>query len=135
MKIKEDTRKKLIDEIKFIIKKMEKEAEPKQKLFYFSAIYGVVSRIFNLEYDPELVFAYTILNLTYNHINARIAHEEKIIEIPDELFDKLVNASKEFLNKIEKNESLCDALQKFAEIGYATTGNGYYLYQRGLLRL
>jgi len=135
MKINADTRKKLIEELKFIINKMEKEKEYKQKIYYFSGIYGAISRIFNLEYDPELVFAHIILNYTHNNIKLRLAQEEKIIEIPNELFDKLVATTKEFLNKIEKNESLCDALQKFAIIAYSTTGNGYYLYQRGLLRL
>lgn len=135
MKIKEDTRKKLIDEIKFIISMLEKEKDAKQKLFYFSGIYGAFSRIFNLEYDPELVFAYVISNYTYNNIKIRLAQEEKTVKLPDELFDKLITATKEFLSKIERNESLCDVLQKFAEIGYATTGNGHYLYQRGLLRL
>lgn len=135
MKIQPDTRKKLIDEIKFIINKMEKEDDPKQKLYYFSGIHGVLSRIFNFEYDPELVFAHVILNFAYNSIQARLAQEEKIIKIPDELFDKLVVTSKEFLHKIEKNESLCDALQKFAVMAYLTTGNGYYLYEKGLLRL
>ena len=135
MRIKEDTRKKLIDEIKFILSKMKKEIDREQKIYYFSGIHGIISRIFNFEYDPELIFAHVVLSFTHSNIHARLAEEEKIIKVPDEFLDKLVDTTEELLKKIEINESLYDTLQKFSVIGYATTGNGYYLYQKGLLRL
>jgi hypothetical protein len=135
MKIKEENRKMLINDIKFIIDRMEKEKETEQKLYYFTGIYGTIARIFNIEFDPELVFAHIILSMTYGNIKSRIDEREKVIKLPPELFDKLISTTKEFLEKIEKNENLCDVLKKYAVIAYLTTGNGYYLYQKGLLTL
>ncbi len=135
MKIKEHNRKILIDDITFIINRMEKEKEAEQKLYYFSGIYGAIYRIFNNEYDPELILAHIILSITYSNIKSRIDEREKVIKLPPELFDKLISTTKEFLEKIEKNESLYDVLKKYAVIAYLATGNGYYLYQKGLLTL
>lgn len=135
MKIKEDIKKILIDDITFIIDKMEKEKEADKKIYYFSGIYGAIYRIFNIEYDPELIFAHLILSSTYSNIKARLDERGKVIKLPSELFDKLISITKEFLKKIEKNENICDVLQKYAAIAYLATGNGYYLYQKGLLKL
>jgi hypothetical protein len=135
MKIKEENKKMLINDVKFIIDRMDKEKETEQKLYYFTGIYGTISRIFNIEFDPELVFAHIILSITYSNIKSRIDEREKVIKLPPELFDKLISTTKEFLEKIEKNESLYDVLKKYAVIAYLATGNGYYLYQKGLLTL
>ena len=33
------------------------------------------------------------------------------------------------------SQALCDLLGRFAELGYVTTGNGQYLYEKGVLKL
>ena len=48
MKIKEHNRKILIDDITFIINRMEKEKEAEQKLYYFSGIYGAIYLIMSM---------------------------------------------------------------------------------------
>jgi hypothetical protein len=35
----------------------------------------------------------------------------------------------------QDDQAISRALQKFASLGYATTGNGYYLYTIGRLRV
>jgi len=138
-KLPSNLKKMLIDEFKFAIEKMEKEEDFDKKLYYFSALYSVLSRVFNVEFDPELVFIHLVLNTTHNTLQSRLASirrgEESVIKIPEEVFEKLTNITRELLVRIEKNRSTHDVLQKLATIAYMTTGNGYYLYERGLLRL
>ena len=135
MKISKENRQKLIEEIKFVIKQMKAEEDPKVKLYYFSAVYGIMHRIFNLEYNPDLVFANFVVNSTYNQINARLQNPDKTIKIPDELFDKLVKATEELLIVIKEDKNLYKVLRKLVLLGYVTIGNGYYLYQKGLLKI
>ncbi len=64
MKIKDSYKKIIIDEINFAIKKMSSVERASEKLYYFSAIFGAFHRIYNLDYNPDLVFAHFILRAT-----------------------------------------------------------------------
>lgn len=114
---------------------MKATEEPKSKLYYFSAIYGMMQRIFNLEFTADLVFIHFVINSAYNLINSRLESPDKVIKIPENLFDKLIEATEELSNSIEKNVDLYEVLKKFILLGYTTTGNGYYLYQKGLFKI
>jgi len=135
MKISDENKKKLIEEIEFVIEQMKNEEDPKAKLYYFSAVYGIMPRIFNIEYNSDLIFAHFVISSTYNRINSRLDNPDKAIKIPDDLFDKLIELTKELLDVIKKNKSLYEVLKKFTLLGYVTLGNGYYLYKKGLLKI
>lgn len=137
MKLSKQSKNKLTQEIRFVLNKMKGNDDPKIKLYYFSAIYGIMNRIYNLEYAPDLIFAHFVLSSTYNQINSslQVSDKDKVIKIPDELFDKLIDATSDLLDVIENNKNLYDVLKKFSLLGYVTMGNGYYLYQKGLLKL
>jgi len=72
MKLSTANKKKLIEEIEFALNSMKAAEDPETKLYYFSAVYGVMPRIFNIEYDPNLVFIHFVVNATYNNINSRL---------------------------------------------------------------
>ena len=57
MKLSAANKKILVNEIKFSIEKMKETEDPKTRLYFFSAIYGIISRIFNLEFSSDLVIA------------------------------------------------------------------------------
>jgi len=140
MKIESTLRKKLVDEINFVIRKMlEEKDDPRKQMYFFSGIYAALHRIFNFQFDSELVFAHLVLNTTYSNIEARLSSiqsgQERVVKLPDGFFEKLMDITQELLRKIEKNESLYEVLQKFAIMSYVTTGNGYYLYKKGLLQI
>ena len=135
MKITEENKKKLISEIKFVLEKMKEATDPNNKLYYFSAIFGIMNRIYNLESAPDLVFAHFVLVSTHREISARLHDPEKVIELPEGFFDKLYEATAELLDVIEKKKNPYEALRQFVLLGYITTGNGYYLYQKGLIKL
>ena len=51
-----DTYRKMIaDEINFAVKKMAETQNASEKLFFFSSVFGILHRIFNIEYDLSLL--------------------------------------------------------------------------------
>jgi hypothetical protein len=133
MKLSAANKKILVNEIKFSIEKMKETEDPKTRLYFFSAIYGIISRIFNLEFSSDLVIAHIILNTVHESINLRLVNPDKVIQIPKEVLDALITASEELKDVIEKNKNMYEVLKKFSLLAFVTSGNGYYLYQKKLL--
>jgi hypothetical protein len=139
MEIKDSYKKIIIDEINFAVKRMNSAKNASEKLYYFSAIYGVFHRIYNLDYNPDLVYAHFILRGTHEAFMTRLKIIEQardhIILLSNEQFDKLSILSKELARKINKTEDMDETLKKFVTLSYSTTGNGYYLMQKGCYKL
>jgi len=138
MNINPEHRKILVDEFKYAAKMMREVKFVEQKLFNFSATYGAVSRIFNLQYDPQLIFMHLVLNNAHGNFNARvqaIKGGDPVIELSDEYFDKLANCIEALASQIEKDEDTYKALEKIALLTFLTTGNGFYLFQKGILKI
>jgi len=129
----------VVNEISYAVNKMEESSSWEEKLYYFSAVYSVINRIFNLEYDSDLIYAHSILQETYNAFSQRIRAilkgGETLIPLDEEHFERLITITKELSNKIEEKKNIDNTLKKFAILSYATTGNGYYLLQKGLLKI
>lgn len=139
MKIKDSFKKIIIDEINFAIKKMNSAKIPSAKLYYFSAIYGAFHRIYNLDYNPDLVYAHYILRSTHDAFLSRLKAIEQLrdhtILLSDQQFNKLSTLSKELAINIGKTKEMDETLKKFVILSYSTTGNGYYLMQKGCYKL
>lgn len=141
MKISDNYKKIIVDEFRSVAGKMKEMEDLSKKLYWFSAAYGVVFRVFNLEFDATLVFVHMILNAAYSTISGRLAAiregKDETIDIPEGLFDSLQEVVEELAENIEmENEhDIFKNLQRIANLTYATTGNGYYLYQKGVLQL
>lgn len=139
MNLSPDMQKRFTDEIHFVIKSMKNTNTPAEKLYFFSAGYAMAQRIINFEYEPELTFIQQVLQLVYNMINARLSailmRQEGGISIPDNLFNSLEEALEEMVNRIEQGAETYPALQKMVNLAYSTTGNGYYLYLKGMVKV
>jgi hypothetical protein len=139
MKISDDFRKLLVDELRIVVKKVNKEEDFKKKNYFFSATFGTVSRIFNFDFNPELVLIHAVLNWTYSvvdNLQRRIERgDEEVIQIPDKFFDKLANLTEKLSLAIEKDENIYEVLQEIAVHSYILSGNGYYLYQKGIMKI
>lgn len=138
MNINDDFREIILKEINYVVAKMDKSETAEEKAYYFSGIHGMLQRIFNLEYNEELVYAYLILSETHKAFVSRlqaIKAGQKEIPIYNEHFEKLIIIVKELADKIEKKEDISDLLKKLLLLSYTTTGNGYYLFQKGLLKI
>ena len=117
---------------------MKENTDPFKKLYFFSGIHGLINRIFNIEYDPELVWIHHVLVSVYSGFIQRLdamAKGDPVIILDDSYFDKLMMLCLELKENISKNENVNDTLKKFSILVYATTGNGYYLKSKGLLKI
>jgi hypothetical protein len=135
MKISKKNKEVIIKEMEYAISKMRSESEEKNKLYYFSATYGVLQRVFNIEYDDDLLFIHFVLNSTYNGINVRLQNPDPVIKIPENFFSRLEDITEELVEALKSNLSIYEHLKKIVLLGYVTIGNGYYLYQKGLLKI
>jgi len=135
MKLSEKHKEILINEIDIVKEKMAQEKDPRRKVFYFSAIHAMLDRLYNLEYNPELILMHIVFTVSYNTINARvnlITSGDPTVELPNDFFDNLDSLLTQMRNKIANGEDTYAILEKLATLTYLTSGNGYYLSQKGI---
>lgn len=139
MRISDEHKNLILSEINFVVKKMDECSNPLEKLFYFSAIHGILQRIYNIEFDPALVFAHVVLRTTYDAFNSSLQATLKggndVIALSEIQINKLSDIAKELGEKIKNNEEISVTLQRFVVLQYSTSGNGYYLMQKGMLKI
>ncbi|MGD9778022.1 MAG: hypothetical protein AB7U72_14125 [Methanosarcina sp.] len=141
MILSEEKKEIIINEFNEVYNLMKKTNDVAEKIFYYSATYAMVSRVFNIEFDPLLILMHSILQKTYNEINnfaSNISNKQNVFfTLPKNYFDILENTLKELTVSIDKNEDhlIYKTLEKLSVIGYITTGNGNYLYKKGLIEI
>ncbi len=138
MKLSKALKDVIVNEIKFVFNKMKESAEIEKKIFYFSAIPAELLRVLNLEYDPDILYIHHIVNDTHIAFQQRIAaikRGDTVVTITDEQIGSLEHLSNELGNRFEQNKEMDDILRKFVMLSYSTSGNGYYLMQKGLLKI
>ena len=139
MKISQELKKTLVDELRLVAKKVADEIDVRKKIYFFSAAHAMVYRIFNINFDPELVLIHLALNSTHGivqNLHTLIERgDEKVIQIPDDFFDKLASLTEELAIAIDGDNDVYEILQKIAIRSYSLTGNGYYLYQKGIIKV
>jgi hypothetical protein len=140
MNISNEDLKTIITEWDAVIKHMEETRSPGDKLYFFSASFGIVNRLMNLRYDRTLVFIHQGLQALHqsmqNRLNAsRNAPNETHMAVPDGFIDQLATLLRLLSAALQKGaaQDVYAALEHAAELAYATTGNGYYLYLSGKL--
>jgi hypothetical protein len=118
---------------------MKQADNNREKLYYFSGSYSMVSRILNIEFDPCLVFIHNVLQTAYGTLNQTLQNiqggQERVIILPDTVFEKLTKDLHQLSNAIEKDQDIYPVLQSISNIAYSATGNGFYLFQKGLLKI
>lgn len=134
MKLSPEYRNMLIKEIGYCRNKMEEEREPLRKTFFYSGIYGVINRVLNIEFDPQLSFMYFVFGSTYTMINNYYS-EESVLKLPQNFFDLLCRYLQELEVKIGSDEDTYGVLEKIANLTMLTDGNGYYLFEKGVLKI
>lgn len=141
MKVSKENRGIIADEIDYLVKKMEECPSVREKLYYFSAAFAVIHRVFNQQYDSDLVYIHSVLERTYQRFMERLEAIQKggddLIPLIPEQFVGLVECCKELANSIaqSKDAEINAILRKFAVLAYSTTGNGHYLSQKGWLKI
>lgn len=140
MNISAESFKKIGEEIDYVLQQMKQTDTPQRALYYFSAAQGVIYRVMNTECDPILVFAHQVLSTAHANFTAQLpslGDRPNAAVVADELLTLLHKALANFgvaLNT-QEDDQIYRALARIANITYAVTGNGYYLYIKGLLKL
>jgi len=139
MKLSFDSNKAIVEELRYVANRIPKEADIQKKLFVYSGAHAVVNRILNIEFEADLILMHTVLQSTYIQINSRLnsimTGAERAITIDPSLFDFLARSLQDLADAISEDKDMATQLAKIAIAGYATTGNGYYLHQKGILKL
>jgi hypothetical protein len=132
----------LVEEYRYAVTKMQQEVQPVRKLFYFSVFFGEAQRVLNFEWNRDLALIYTVTFHAHTQINAAM-QSPLLMQSPIDwtaVYDKLTLAASDltaYLEKAKNNgrEELCQILGRIAEISYVVSGNGIYLYEKGVLKL
>jgi hypothetical protein len=128
----------IVKELEFAIKKIDQAPTIEAKLYYFSAVHGILNRILNLEYTEELLLAFYITNETlrmFQQRHAAFKAGDTAIRLTDEQLLGLSRITGEFLEAIRNDGSVEEVLKKYVLLLYSTTGNGYYLMEKGVLKI
>lgn len=129
------------DEFEEIVKLIQNSNSPDDKLYYFSASFGVLHRVLNIHFNPTLVFMHQVLQHTHNLFGQRLGNirpsNSLTNSFPPELFDSLFSNFESLVSSFrdQKVKEIYESLEKITNVGYATTGNGFYLYIRGKLKI
>ena len=138
MEISAKNKKILVNEIRTAVEYMSENNDARQKMFFFSAVFGIVNRIMNIECDPELVFIHQVTQAAHNQINTNLmmaTQGQSVPTIPPPVFEKLQEALEDLANYIEGGKKTYPVLQRISNLTYSTSGNGYYLFLKGLLEI
>ena len=138
MKINKIYKTAIVNEIKYVQKKMKESSNLEKKLFYFSAIPAEFLRVFNLEYDQDILYIHHVINHTHIMFQQRIINikaGDTTVVIDDRQIDRLESLINDVINVIEQNKKFDNVLKAFIELAYSTSGNGYYLREKGLLKI
>ena len=131
----------IINEFNKIHSLMKGTNNTSEKIFYFSASHAMVSRVFNIEFDPLLILMHSVLQTTHSYINSFMSSisnkQNMFFSIPKNYFNILENTLKGLTQSIENDDDdkIYRDLQKLSTLGYIATGNGNYLYKKGLIKL
>jgi len=128
----------LTEEYRYAVTRMQQESQPVRKLFYFSVFFAEAQRILNFEWNRDLTLIYVVAFHTHTQINAAM-QSPVLMQLPIDwtaIFDNLTLAASDLAAYLEKakndsSEELCQILGRLAEISYVVSGNGTYLYGKG----
>jgi len=117
---------------------MSETSNPQEKLYYFSVFFGEATRILNWHWDRDLALIWLVSQQVQQQTAAAISRSEPVIRLSGEFFEVLTQTSVELADYIERKgteEELCILMGRLAELAFVTTGNGYYLLQKGNIKL
>ena len=128
----------IIKELEFVLQKMNESNSGDDKIYYFSAVQGMLHRVMNLEYTDDLLFSFFVTNETHKSFQQRILalkQGETVVKITERQLARLIEITKELLEAVRKDDNLDVVLKQYVILSYTTTGNGYYLMEKGMLKI
>lgn len=140
--LSEEYRQRLANEYRYAVTRMQQEGQPVRKLFYFSVFFAEAQRVLNFEWNRDLALIYTVTFHTHTQINVAM-QSPALMQLPIDwtaIYDNLTLAASDLAAYLEKakndrGEELHQILGRLSEIAYVVSGNGRYLYEKGVIKL
>jgi len=137
----EEFRNRLVNEFRLALAHMAEAESPAQYIFYYSIFYGEIVRVLNWHWDETLALIWSNVQHTHQAIATSVsatAAGNTAVALPKEFYDAVTRTSSALTDHVENNgddAELCRILGRLAELTYSSTGNGYYLLQKGVIKL
>lgn len=140
MEIQEHMREYMATEFYHVSKAIKEAVGDMPSVVYnFSACRGAISRALNVEFNGNLVLLHTVFSECYSTIANRSSminqNSERPIQFPPQFSEKLSRIVEEFAVRFHENRDVLDLLPSLTTLCYVATGNGYFLYQTGRLKI
>lgn len=140
MHLPETVRERLQAEFRFAADSMAATSDLSEKLYFFSALFGEVNRSMNQHWDAELALIHLVLIGAHRDMLGRISQPGPLSvnvppKLPGALTDVAADLAQLFEGPVQDTTKIHELLTRVAEIAYTATGNGYYLYLKGAVRL
>jgi hypothetical protein len=137
-----ELRQRLATEYRYAATKMQESPDASKKLFYFSVFFGEAQRVLNWQWVRDIA----LIHMVTRQVHAQITHTDPspapVLPIKwATVFEHLTQTASDLATYMEKTgnedseEELCQILGRFAEIAYLVSGNGSYLYEKGIIKL
>ena len=141
--MRKELRNRLATEYRRAATLMGQAKDPAKILFYFSVFFGETQRVLNWEWDKDLALIHLVTRQVHTQINPTTQSSILAILPVDgaTIYEKLISLAHElatYFEKVEVEENrveLYQILGHFAELAYVVSGNGSYLYEKGLITL
>lgn len=140
--MRKEYRQRLAKEYRYAAAKITEVQQLPQKLFYFSILFGEAQRILNFEWDRDLALVHTVTVRAHEQINGALSPAAAAVPVDwatvKEVLAKTTSDLAMFfessIDKIDHGE-LCQILGRIAEVSYMVSGNGSYLYEKGVIKI
>jgi hypothetical protein len=141
--MRKEYQQRLAKEYRYAVTKMQQAPDLVKKLFYFSVLFSEAQRVLNWEWDTDLALIHMVTQQVHGQINATTQEPRLLQTLPIDwtiIPDKLTQAASDLANYFEQEgggakTELSRILGFLAEIWFAVTGNGSYLYEKGAFKL
>lgn len=138
----EPIRQRLATEFRFAASRIAEASDIGTKVYYFSVFFGEAGRQLNIHWDADVTLLWSVGQHACNSIVARNAQATGPFPLggfPDGFSQAIDEVSDELAGAFEGEEldlpRLYAALARTAELTFITTGNGAYLFQKGMVKL
>lgn len=131
-------RKEMVDELRRVEDMIRREPSLEKKIYYFSAAYGITNRTYRYSFSKDVLLADLLLNGIYNMMIERqnlLRGGNTTVSFDPLIMEKICDGLRDLAKSFESGNSILDPLETIVTAGFALTGAGNYLKEKGDLKI
>jgi hypothetical protein len=130
----------LVKELKYVSKQMKNEDNLEKKVYLYSAAYGITSRTFRYAFSRNVLLMDIVFNATYTMLLERIRLlKQGDLNVNPEILSIAIVSIEKYLStlarQLDKNQDVYETLERILAAGFATTGPGNYIFEKGAFKI